>query len=137
MVAGAAVQKFMNKLDQQQEVLMNASDVLMQIFTAESAVLRTEKIIAAKGEEAASVYIDMTKTYVSDALEQMNLAGKHAIVGFAEGDELRMMLMGLKRFTKIEPFNTIAARRRIADKLIETNKHLNLKELRCYNKNNP
>lgn len=123
MVAGAAVQKYMNKLDHQQEILMSASDVLMQIFTAESVVLRTEKLIAAKGEEAAAIHIDMAKTYVSDAMEQMNLSGKHAIVGFAEGDELRMMLMGLKRFTKLDPFNTIEARRRIADKLIDANQY--------------
>ncbi|MEX2589373.1 MAG: acyl-CoA dehydrogenase family protein, partial [Chitinophagales bacterium] len=123
MVAGAAVQKFMNKLDKQQEILMNASDVLMQIFTAESAILRTEKLIASRGVEDCAIYVDMTKTYVSDALEQMNISGKHAIVGFAEGDELRMMLMGLKRFTKIEPFNTIAARRRVAAKLIDANKY--------------
>jgi hypothetical protein len=78
-------------------------------------------MIAVKGEEASALYIDMTKTYISDAVERINLSGKHAITAFNEGDVLRVMLMGLKRFTKYEAYNTIAARRRIADKLIAEN----------------
>ena len=121
MVAGAAVQKFMQDLEKQQEIMMNAADVLIELFAAESAMLRTEKMIAVKGEAACTAHIDMSKVYVSDALERINLYGKHAICGFAEGDELRMILMGLKRFTKFAPTNTIAMRRTIAEKLIAEN----------------
>jgi hypothetical protein len=121
MVAGAAVQKFMQDLEKQQEIMMNAADVMIELFAAESAILRTEKMIAVKGEAACSAHIAMSKVYVSDALERINLYGKHAICGFAEGDELRMMLMGLKRFTKFAPSNTIAMRRNIAEKLIAEN----------------
>jgi alkylation response protein AidB-like acyl-CoA dehydrogenase len=121
MTAGAAVQKFMQGLEKEQEIIMNAADMLIELFVCESVLLRTEKMIAVKGEEASALYIDMTKTYISDAVERINLSGKHAITAFNEGDVLRVMLMGLKRFTKYEAYNTIAARRRIADKLIAEN----------------
>jgi len=123
MTAGAAVQKYMQKLDKEQEVVMNISDMLIELFVCESVLLRTEKLIGIKGEEACALQIDLTKTYISDALEKINLAGKHAIAAFNDGDTLRIMLMGLKRFTKYETYNTIAARRRIADKLIEENSY--------------
>jgi alkylation response protein AidB-like acyl-CoA dehydrogenase len=121
--AGAAAQKYMMELEKQQEILMNLADMVIDVFTAESTLLRTEKMINLKGEEAAKLQILMTKTYLSDALERIHMAGKHAICGFAEGDELRMMLIGVKRFTKYEPLNTIAARQAIADKMIEANKY--------------
>ncbi len=121
--AGAAAQKFIMELEKQQEVLMNLADMVIDLFTAESTLLRTEKMIALKGEEASQLQILMTKTYLSDALERIHMSGKHALCGFAEGDELRMMLIGVKRFTKYEPFNTIAARQMIADKMIEANKY--------------
>ncbi len=121
MVAGSAVQKFQAKLEQQQEILMNLADMAIYTFAAESTLLRTEKMISVKGEEACSLHTDITKVYLTNALEQINLHGKHAICGFAKGDSQRMMLMGLKRFTKYEPFNVIAARQRIADALIEAN----------------
>jgi hypothetical protein len=120
MVAGAAVQKLMTKLKHEQEILMNVADMIIEVYAMESAVLRTQKIIATKGESEAAYQIDLTKTYVSDAVERLNLHGKHALQSFAEGDELRMMLMGLKRFTKTETFNTKAARRRIAARVSET-----------------
>jgi alkylation response protein AidB-like acyl-CoA dehydrogenase len=123
MVAGSAVQKFMMDLEKQQEILMNAADVMIEIFAMESVLLRTEKIMMTKGAEASVIYIDITKTYISDAMEKINIYGKHAICGFAEGDELRMMLMGLKRFTKYDALNTIATRKRIAAKMIEENKY--------------
>lgn len=123
LAAGAAAQKFMMELEKQQEVLMHLADMVIDIFTAESTLLRTEKMVSLKGEEAAYLQIQMTKTYLTNALERIHMSGKHAICGFAEGDELRMMLIGIKRFTKYEPFNTIAARQAIADKMIETNKY--------------
>jgi hypothetical protein len=97
--------------------------MVMDVFTAESALLRTEKLVLIKSEDAAQVQILMARTYLSDALERIHLSGKHAITGFAEGDELRMLLIGIKRFTKYQPFNTIAARQIIADKMIAANKY--------------
>lgn len=76
-----------------------------------------------KGETACALEIDLTRVYISDALERINLSGKHAIASFNDGDTLRIMLMGLKRFTKYDAYNTIAARRRIADKLIAENSY--------------
>lgn len=119
MTAGAAVQKFMQNLEKEQEVMMNISDMLIELFVCESTLLRTEKLISIKGEAACALQIDATRVYISDALERINLSGKHAIASFNDGDTLRIMLMGLKRFTKYDAYNTIAARRRIADKLIE------------------
>ncbi len=123
MTAGAAVQKFQQNLDKEQEIIMNISDMLIELFACESVLLRTEKLLSVRGEAACSLQIDMTKTYISDALERINLSGKHAISAFNDGDTLRIMLMGLKRFTKYEAYNTTAARRRIADKLIEENEY--------------
>ena len=124
MVAGAAVQKFMMKLSDEQEVLMNVADMAIEIYAAESAVLRTEKLIGIKGEAACALQKDLAMCYLHEAVEKVNSAGKSAIMSFAEGDELRVMLMGLKRFTKIEPFNTKNARRRIADAMIAENKYV-------------
>ena len=118
MVAGAAAQKYMQHLEKEQEVMMNLADMMIEVYNAESCLLRVAKMVSVKGEEASALYIDIAKTYLSDAMERINLSGKHAVVAFAEGDTLRMMLMGLKRFTKYEPFNTTAARRHIADKLL-------------------
>ena len=121
LVAGAAVQKFMQNLEKEQEVMMHLADMLIDVFAAESAVLRVEKLIAIKGEEAAKLQLDMVRTYLSDAMDRIAKSARDAVSGFAEGDELRMMLMGIKRFTKMDPVNTIAARRRVAAALIEKN----------------
>lgn len=121
MAAGAAAKKYMMELENQQEILMNLADMAIDIFTAESTLLRTEKLVSLRGEEACVLQILITKTYLSDALERIQMAGKHAVCGFAEGDELRMMLLGLRRFTKYEALNTIAARKAIAAKMIAAN----------------
>lgn len=121
MAAGAAAQKFMDKLGFEQEIVMNLSDMVIELYMAESGLLRAEKVVQMKGEEAASIHIDLAKIYLYDAVDRINKSGKDAIVSFAEGDELRMMLLGLKRFTKIAPFNTKEARRRVAAKLIANN----------------
>ncbi|MCB0734755.1 MAG: acyl-CoA dehydrogenase family protein [Flavobacteriales bacterium] len=121
MAAGAAAQKYMMELENQQEILMNLADMAIDTFTAESAILRTHKLVNQKGEEAAQLQIKMCQVYLNDALERINSAGKRAVCGFAEGDELRMMLLGIKRFTKYEPLNTIALRKEVAAKMIETN----------------
>ncbi|UII28115.1 acyl-CoA dehydrogenase family protein [Fulvivirga maritima] len=123
MVAGAAVQKFMQKLSSEQEILMNLADMLIEGYVAESCLLRVEKLAAQKGEEALKIETDMMKVYLYEAIEKAASAGKEAIYAFAEGDEQRMMLMGLKRFTKLEPFNLKEARRRIADHIIAKNEY--------------
>ncbi len=121
MVAGAAVQKLMMNLDKEQEVIMNIADMAIDAFVAESALLRLIKMTETYGEAAATYQADMTRTFIYDAADRINKAGKDALNAFADGDELRMMHIGLKLFTKVEPFNTKAARRRIADKMVEEN----------------
>lgn len=124
MVSGAAVQKFMMSLSNEQEILMNVADMAIEIYVAESALLRVEKLISIKGEEAVELQKDMAMIYLHEAVARVNNAGREAITSFAEGDELRVMLMGLKRFTKIEPMNLKNARRRVADAMIEENKYI-------------
>ncbi len=123
MVAGAAVQKLMMKLNDEQEILMNIADMAIETFEAESTLLRIMKMVDKQGEAECQVQIDMMRCYLNDAVDKLNKAGKEAINAFAGGDEQRMMLLGLKRFTKTEPFNSKDARRRIADKLIAENKY--------------
>ena len=122
MVAGAAVQKLMMQLEKEQEVLMAIADMAIQTFNAESALLRLMKMADATGN-TNSLQADMMRTYLYDAADRINKAGKDALNRFADGDELRMMHIGLKRFTKVEPFNSIAARRRIAEEMIAKNSY--------------
>ena len=123
MTAGAAVQKLMMNLQNEQEILMNISDMAIQTFNAESALLRLLKMCSINETAVSSVYNDMVKCYINDATDNVNKFGKEAINAFADGDEQRMMLLGLKRFTKTAPFNSKDARRRIADKLIAEGKY--------------
>jgi alkylation response protein AidB-like acyl-CoA dehydrogenase len=124
MIAGSAVQKFMMKLSHEQEILMNAADMITEIYVAESSILRVEKLIGIRGEEAVSLQKDMALVNLHDAVAKCQYAGREAIQAYAESDELRVMLMGLKRFTKIDPMNTKDARRRIADAMLEENKYI-------------
>jgi len=121
MVAGAAVQKLMMQLDKEQEILMNIADMAIEVFHAESALMRVMKLASLKGDAAVATQNDIMRTYLYDAADRINKAGKDALNSFAEGDELRMMHIGLKRFTKVEPFNTKDARRRISDRLVADN----------------
>jgi len=123
MASGAAVQKLMMKIDTEQEVLMNIADMAIETFNAESVLLRVMKLVDQKGEAACQLNLDIMRTYLYDAADKVNKSGKDAINAFADGDEQRMILMGLKRFTKAEPFNTKDARRRIANKMIEEKKY--------------
>jgi hypothetical protein len=123
VIAGAAVQKLMENLKDEQEIIMNVTDMMIEVFASESAYLRTMKLSKSKSELELQPYVNMTKVYISDALERINLYGKHAIAAFAEGDDLKMLMLGLKRFTKHEPVNTTKLRREIADKLIEADKY--------------
>jgi alkylation response protein AidB-like acyl-CoA dehydrogenase len=122
MCAGAAVQKLMMKLDKEQEILIYLADMVIDTFQAECMLLRTMKLQQIDHEHAA-LALDATHTFINDAADRINHAGKNTINAFAEGDEQRMMLMGLKRFTKTNNFNTKEARRRIAARLIETQKY--------------
>lgn len=123
MVAGAAVQKFMQKLSDEQEVLMNLADMLIEGYVAESALLRVEKLMGMKGENACEVQKQMAIIYLHGAIERAASAGRQAIMAFAEGDEQRLMLLGLKRFTKIDPYNLKNARRKVADYVIEKGRY--------------
>jgi alkylation response protein AidB-like acyl-CoA dehydrogenase len=123
LVAGAAVQKLMQSLAKEQEVLMRIADMMIWTYTAESLVLRVQKLAGQRGEDAVAHEMAMMKVYCYEVAERMHSAGKEALLAFAEGDELKGMLMGLKRFTKTEPFNTTAARQSIAQKLIEENEY--------------
>jgi len=118
MVAGAAVQKLMMTLNKEQEILMNIADMSIITFHAESALLRLEQLTTTKGEVAVSVQADIVRTYIYDAADAIHKAGKDALNSFADGDELRMMNIGLKRFTKVESFNSKEARRRICARLV-------------------
>lgn len=121
MVAGAAVQKLMMTLNKEQEILMNIADMSIITFHAESALLRLEKLTALKGAAATTVQADIVSTYIYDAADAINKAGKDALNSFADGDELRMMHIGLKRFTKLDAFNCKDARRRICAQLVADN----------------
>ncbi len=123
MTAGAAVQKLMTKLETEQEILMNIANMAIETFNAESALLRAMKLADQRGQASAQFELDITRTYLYDAADHINKFGKDAINAFAEGDEQRMMLLGLKRFTKVNSFNSKEAKRRIANKLIADNKY--------------
>ncbi len=122
MVAGAAVQKFGPDLDEHQQLLMAAADILIEIYMAESALLRSEKNAKRFGEDKQAVQIAMSRLYLYEAVDIIAQKGKEAIVSFAEGDEQRMMLMGLKRFTKYTNQPNVAALRvQIADHVAAAN----------------
>jgi alkylation response protein AidB-like acyl-CoA dehydrogenase len=121
MVAGTAVQKYMNSLAKEQEILMNIADMAIKTYVAESTLLRVEKLVGMKGEEAVTNQVDIVRVTVNDAVDTAFLAGKDAISSMVEGDEQRLLFMGLKRFTKKDLYNTKEARRRIAASMIEAN----------------
>ncbi|NBL65845.1 acyl-CoA dehydrogenase [Flavobacterium sp. NST-5] len=124
MVAGAAVQKYGPDLDAHQQLLMAAADILIEIYMAESTILRTEKLARLKGQENVKEQIAMAQLYLYKAVDIVNAKGKEGIASFSEGDEQRMMLMGLKRFTKYTNLpNVVALRETIASKLIAENEY--------------
>lgn len=123
MIAGAAVQKLMMTLSKEQEILMNIADIIGYIYLAESTILRVEKLVKLRGEETCTGQLDMMRIYLYQTVDKVSVAGKEALYSFAEGDELRMMLVGLRRFTKLEPFNIKETRQRVAKQLIDANKY--------------
>jgi alkylation response protein AidB-like acyl-CoA dehydrogenase len=122
-VLGSAAQKYRDKVQEQQEVLAAASDIIMEIYGMESAILRTEKFVAGRGEESCASHIDATRVFVSDSITRVEQHAKVALAAMSEGDELRTMLAVLRRYMKYTPVNTVAARRRIADAMIEASKY--------------
>lgn len=123
MVAGAAIQKFMQDISNEQELLINAANMIMWTYAAESMLLRIEKLNSMYDEEKMKLYKDMLDVYMYDVAHKINKEGVDAVNSFGAGDEKQGMLMGMKRFTKAASVNVVAARRRIADKLIDDNKY--------------
>jgi alkylation response protein AidB-like acyl-CoA dehydrogenase len=122
MTLGTAAQKYMMKLADQQEVLLGIADVIIDTFAMESAILRAQKLVASQGESAAERYIDMTRVFCNDAMERIAINARNTLAAMSDGDELRTLLAALRRFTKLSPVNTVAARQRIAKVLIDANK---------------
>ncbi|MDG1330308.1 MAG: acyl-CoA dehydrogenase family protein [Flavobacteriaceae bacterium] len=124
MVAGAAVQKYGPDLEEHQQLLMAASNILIEIYMAESAILRTEKNTKRFGLDSQKHQIEMSQLYLYNAVDIILKSAKEGIVSFAEGDEQRMMLMGLKRFTKYQNHpNVVVLRKSIAEKIKNENKY--------------
>ena len=124
MVIGTAAQKYM-ELQNEQEILLNAADIIMEAYQMESAVLRAQKIADKNGEDAAGRQIDMASVYCNDAIQRVEMKARNTIPAMTEGDEMRVLLAALKRFTKNNsPINTIIARQRIADTLIQANMYV-------------
>jgi alkylation response protein AidB-like acyl-CoA dehydrogenase len=122
-VSGAATQKYMQKIQDQQEVMGAIADMTIEIYAMESAVLRTQKMVEQKSEAAAAMPIAMTRVYLTQALEKVEAAAKKVIADVAEGDMLRTQLAIVRRLSKHEPFNTIALRQQIAQKTIDAGKY--------------
>lgn len=123
LVAGGAVQKLMTTLSKEQEIIMNIADMAIETYVAESTLLRVEKLVGMRGEAACAEHLAIMRSYINSACDKIWVYGKEALNSYGEGDELRMMLMGLKRYTKQEPFNAKAARQAVAQKLIAENKY--------------
>lgn len=123
MVAGSAAQKIGDKMAKEQEIVMNIADMINMAYVTESTLLRVEKMVSMKGEANCQEQLDMMRVLIYDACDSVNKFGKDALNAFTEGDELRMMMMGLKRFTKHDHFNAKEARQRIALKLIDKNEY--------------
>jgi hypothetical protein len=122
MVLGTAAQKYMMALSEQQEILMNSADIIMDAYQMETAILRAKKHAEAKGEESAVRQIDMASVFCNDAIQRIDAKAKNTIAAMSEGDEGRTLLVALKRYTKNNaPINTVAARQRIAETLIQAN----------------
>ncbi|MDX6443800.1 MAG: hypothetical protein QOH71_874 [Blastocatellia bacterium] len=124
MTLGTAAQKYMMGLSDQQEILMSVANIIMDTFAMESAILRTQKMAAAQSEQAVTQYAEMTRVFCNDAVERIEAEAKNTLAAMAEGDELRTLLAALRRFTKMTPLNTVAARQKIANAMIEANRYV-------------
>jgi alkylation response protein AidB-like acyl-CoA dehydrogenase len=124
MLAGAAAQKYGTKLNDQQELLLGVANIIMEIYAMESTLLRTLKYIQANGEAKARLHIEATRTFINDAVDRVEIFARPMLAALAEGDNLRMQLAALKRFTKHTPYNTIQSRQIIADAIIEQGRYV-------------
>lgn len=123
MVGGKAAMALQDRIEDEQEIMINLADVMTEIYAAESGILRTEKLVKLRGEEACANQIAMAQIYLAGAVDKINAAAKEAIASFTKGDEQKVMLMGLKRFTKADLVNTKELRRQIADYMIAEGKY--------------
>ncbi|MGZ4789572.1 MAG: acyl-CoA dehydrogenase family protein [Terriglobales bacterium] len=123
-VSGSASQKYMAGLADQQEVMGAMADMLIEGYMAESALLRTRKMVQAQGESAAALAIAMTQVYLSTAMDRIESAAKKVIAAVAEGDMLRTQMAILRRLAKYEPFNVIGLRQKIASRVIDAGKYV-------------
>ena len=123
MVGGKAAMALQDRIEDEQEIMMNLADVMIEIYAAESALLRTEKLISLRGEAACASQLAMARIYLYEAIDKVETAAKEAIVSFAKGDEQKVLLMGLKRFTKPDFINTKELRRQVADVMIAEGKY--------------
>ena len=121
--AGAATQKYMQAIQDQQEIMGAIADMTIETYAMESAVLRAQKIVETKGEAAAALPIAMTRVYLSQAMEKVESGARRVIAAVADGDMLRTQLAILRRLAKSEPFNTIELRQQIAQRMIERGKY--------------
>jgi alkylation response protein AidB-like acyl-CoA dehydrogenase len=123
MVGGKAAMALQDRIEDEQEIMMNLADVMIEIYAAESVLLRTEKLVSQRGEGACAAQIAMSRIYLYEAIDKVEAAAKEAIVSFAKGDEQKVMLMGLKRFTKPDFVNTKELRRQVADVMVAEGKY--------------
>ena len=123
MVGGKAAMALQDRIEDEQEIMMNLADVMIEIYAAESVLLRTEKLVSQRGEAACAAQIAMSRIYLYEAIDKVDAAAKEAIVSFAKGDEQKVMLMGLKRFTKPDLINIKELRRQVADVMIGEGKY--------------
>ena len=124
MVLGTAAQKYMTALADEQEVLLGASDIIMDVYAMEAAILRARKLAASQGEEQSALNLDMVRVFCNDAAARVEAQARNTLAAIVEGDELRTLLAALKRFTKYTPTNTVAARRRVAAAMIKANRYV-------------
>ncbi|MBC7472772.1 MAG: acyl-CoA dehydrogenase family protein [Candidatus Sericytochromatia bacterium] len=124
LAAGVAIQKYMGKINDEQEILASICDAMMEVYAMESTLLRTLKMIGVKGEDQVLNQIDATRLFINDAVARVDIACKNVLATASDGDNLRMQLSALKRFTKMMPINTVEIRRRLSDKVVEAGKYI-------------
>ena len=123
MLLGKAAQTFGSALQDQQEIMLRLADMVIEVYVAESALLRAEKLVGTKGEAEATAYLNMSRVYLYEAVEKVATAGREAVMAFADGDDLQILLMGLKRFTRPYIVNTKTLRTEIADEMLAQGKY--------------
>lgn len=123
LASGVAMQKYMTKISDEQEIMSYLSDVITEIYSMESALLRTLKLAESRGEDAVALNIMATKIYINDSIEKISFACKNVLAASSDGDNLRMQLAALRRFVKAIPTDTITLRRKLADSVIDLGKY--------------